>query len=120
MQRINVALPQLVPAEMADLLAYLYSVRYLAPVGDAHAGAAVANAKGCLTCHALGGERGKRASDLGRARSVDSPAGLLSALWNHAFLGERRAARERAPWAEMNGAQMADLLAFLRSVRVAP
>ncbi|HEU5320255.1 MAG TPA: cytochrome c, partial [Methylomirabilota bacterium] len=110
-----IPVPQLRPGEMADILAYLYSVRYLATPGDPRKGEAVARAKGCLGCHALDGGGGKTAGDLARARGVDSPAGALAGLWNHAFLDEPRPARDRRPWAEMTGEETADLMAFLAS-----
>jgi mono/diheme cytochrome c family protein len=105
---------QLQPAEMADILAYLYAVRYVGPAGDPRRGVVVAADKGCLGCHALAGERGKPASDLTRSRLVDSPVTILGALWNHAFLEARPGTRPR--WASMTGAELGDLMAYLQSL----
>ncbi|MBI2160806.1 MAG: c-type cytochrome [Candidatus Rokubacteria bacterium] len=112
-----VPVPQLKPEEMADIVAYLYSVGYFAQAGDPKNGAAVATSKGCLGCHGLHGERGKVAGDLARAKGLDSPAAVLSALWNHAFIKDPRLAREKAAWPELRPAEMADLVAFLLSLR---
>jgi hypothetical protein len=112
-----VPVPQLTPEEMADLVALLYSVRYFAEPGDPASGVRVATAKGCLTCHGLHGERGKAASDLAQARTTTSPGGVLSALWNHSFIGDPRPPRDRAPWATIRPEEMADLIAYLRSLR---
>ena len=117
MKARSIPVPQLRPEEMADVVAYLYSVRYFAQAGDPHKGAAVAATKGCLGCHALHGERGKVASDLARVRGLDSPAAVLSALWNHSFIRDPRPEREKAPWAEIGPEEMADLVAFLQSLR---
>jgi mono/diheme cytochrome c family protein len=115
MQSAAVPPPELRPAEMADIVAYLYAVRYLAPGGDPRKGLAVATAKGCLGCHGSG-ERGKAAGDLGRARGVDTVGGMLAALWNHSFIGDPRpAGGGRAPWGALSADEMADLLAFLQS-----
>jgi mono/diheme cytochrome c family protein len=116
MKRRGVAPPQLSAAEMADIVAYLYSVRYLGPGGDARKGAAVAAAKGCTACHVRGGEPGKPAIDLARAK-VDSPGAALAALWNHAFLDDGRPVRDRTSWAAMSGEEMRDLMTFLQSAR---
>jgi mono/diheme cytochrome c family protein len=113
MRSRSIPLPQLRPEEMADIVAYLYAVGYLAPGGDPKRGAAVAAAKGCLSCHGLYDERGKPASDLTKAREMDSPAAVLAALWNHSFLKDR----QRAPWAEIKASEMADLVAYLQSLR---
>lgn len=112
-----VAVPQLKPEEMADIVAYLYSVGYFAPAGDPKNGATVATSKGCLGCHGLHGERGKPAGDLARVKGLDSPAAVLAALWNHVVVKDSRAERERKPWPEFAPAEMADLVAFLTSLR---
>jgi mono/diheme cytochrome c family protein len=105
-----IPLPQLQPGEAADILAFLYSVRYLGPTGDPRRGAAVADAKGCVACHATG----KRAGDFRHARGLESPA-ILAALWNHSFIGDPTV--RSAPWMPMTDAEMLDLIAFLQSVR---
>lgn len=112
-----VPVPQLKAEEMADIVAYLYAVGYFGQAGDPKKGAGVAVSKGCLGCHGLYGERGKVASDLARARGLDSPAAVLGALWNHAFVKDPRQARERAPWPELRAEEMADLVAYLQSLR---
>jgi len=113
----GVTVPRLRPEEMADIVAYLYSVRYFAKAGDPKAGVQVATQKGCLGCHSLYGERGKIASDLARAKGLESPAAVLSALWNHAFISEPKPARDKVPWPEFRSEEMADLVAYLQSLR---
>jgi mono/diheme cytochrome c family protein len=110
-----IPVPQLRPDEMADIVAYLYSVRYFGQGGDARRGAAVASTKGCLGCHAVGAERGKAAGGLARARGTDSPAGVIAALWNHTFLAQP----QKTGWAELTPDQLADLTAYLGSLRPA-
>jgi mono/diheme cytochrome c family protein len=115
MRAQGIPVVQLQPAEMADLLAYLYSVRYAGRGGDPRRGVVVAASKGCLGCHALGAERGKPASDLLRARGLESTGAVLGALWNHAFLEAGATTSPR--WAAMTGEEMADLMAYLQSLR---
>jgi len=114
-----IPVPQLQPDEMADLVAYLYSVRYFAQAGDPKKGVAVASAKGCLGCHGLRGERGKPAGDLARAKHLESPAAILAALWDHSFIQDPRPQRAKAPWAEITPDEMADLVAFLQGLHQA-
>ena len=113
----GVTVPRLRPEEMADIVAYLYSVRYFARAGDPKAGVQVATQKGCLGCHSLYGERGKIAGDLARAKGLESPAAVLSALWNHAFISEPKPAGDKAPWPEFRSEEMANLVAYLQSLR---
>jgi mono/diheme cytochrome c family protein len=111
-----VPVPQLQPEEMADIVAYLYAVRYLAQPGDARRGSVVAASKGCLGCHALDGERGKTAPNLARVAGLDSPATVLAALWNHSFVATPATGRTPVGWSEMRAEEMADLTAFLQSL----
>ena len=110
----GIALPQLQTEEMADIVAYLYSVRYFAGPGDAGRGRELAASKGCLACHALAGRGGRTASDLARAKGLDSPAAVISVLWNHSFIMQERNGRRRISWPELRAEEMADLASFLQ------
>jgi mono/diheme cytochrome c family protein len=114
MQPRGITVPQLKPEEMADLVAYLYAVRYFAG-GNPPKGYTVATQKGCFNCHAIRGERGKPASDLAKAKGLDSPAAVLAALWNHAVVTPTIAGK-KAEWPEFKPDEMADLVAMLQSL----
>jgi mono/diheme cytochrome c family protein len=115
--RLGGSVPELRPQDMADIVAFLYAARYFKQGGDPRAGVILAVNKGCLNCHGLYGERGKVASDLNSATVIDTPAGVLSALWNHSFIDDPRAERDRTPWATFRGEEMANLVAYLRSLK---
>ena len=117
MKSRGISFVHLEPREMADILAYLYALRYVGPGGDPRRGVLVAAEKGCLGCHALGTERGKPASDLKRSKRLDTPASILGALWNHAFID---APSTPGRWAPMTGEQLADLMVYLQSLRAVP
>jgi len=111
----NITVPQLRPEDMADLVAYLYSVRYFASGGSVPKGWVVASNKGCLQCHAVSGERGKPASDLTRAKGLDSSAAVLAALWNHTVVTPRVAGKQ-IEWPMLKADEMADLVTLLESI----
>ena len=115
--RLGGAVPELRPQDMADIVAFLYASRYFKQAGDPRKGVILATNKGCLSCHGLYGERGKVAGDLTAATTIDTPAGVLSALWNHTFIADPRAERDRTPWSTFRGEEMADLVAYLRSLK---
>ena len=116
MQARGVPVPQLRPEEMADLVAYLYSVKYFAEPGSVSRGWALAVDKGCLFCHGVYGERGKPASDLTRARGLDSPAGVVASLWNHATVTAAAPGGKKRPWPEFRPQEMADIGALLQAL----
>jgi mono/diheme cytochrome c family protein len=106
--------PVIRPEEMADIVAYLYSLRYFAQAGDPHNGARLLVNRNCLDCHGLHGQPGKSAGDLARSRAVETPGGVLAALWNHAFI-DPGVPPDRTPWPLFRGEEIADLVAYLRS-----
>jgi cytochrome c2 len=115
MRQRGITVPQLTPENMADLVAYLYAVRYFAS-GNISNGWKVALDKGCLSCHSVRGERGKPASDLTKARGLDSPAGVIAALWNHAVVAPPATPGKKQEWPLFQGAEMADLVALLQTL----
>jgi mono/diheme cytochrome c family protein len=116
MQAKAVAIPTLSPEEMSDIVAYLYSVRYFKQAGDPRRGVIASANKGCFDCHALFGERGKTAVDLATVTGLDTPAGVLAALWKHSIIDDPRPLKERR-WPTFRGEEMADLVAYLRTLK---
>lgn len=108
--------PELGSGEMADLVAYLYSVQYFADEGDAEVGHRALAATGCLRCHSLNGTGGDSAGDLARVVGLDSPASVIASLWNHSGLMELGVEGPEATWVELSPREMADIMAFLESM----
>lgn len=114
MRARGISVPELTAGEMADIVAYLYSVRYFSGSGSVQAGRNVLRSKGCLACHSLGGAGGQRASDLARGREADTPVEAIAGMWRHFGLDEEPG---RAPpaWPLLSPDEMADLAAFLQA-----
>ena len=116
MRARGIAVPQLRAEEMADLVAYLYSVQYFAEPGNPQKGRELLTDKGCLTCHSVAGKGGKGASDFARVKGLDDPATVISGLWNHSFIMEYRAGRRKGAWSQLSSDEIAHLVAFLQSL----
>jgi cytochrome c2 len=116
MKARGISVPRLQALEMADLVAYLYAVRYLAEPGDPGKGRELATAKGCLGCHSLKGEGGKIGPDFAKVKGLDSAPAVIAALWNHGFIMAERAERRQVAWPQFRPEEMAHLVAFLRSL----
>jgi mono/diheme cytochrome c family protein len=112
-QGINI--PQLRAWEMADIVAYLSSVRYFGESGSTERGPRRIRAKGCLDCHSLNGQGGTRAGDLARTRGLNSAAAVFAAMWNHVLVTEAEPGDRQVDWPTFNAQEMADLAAFLQS-----
>lgn len=113
MRERNISIPQLTGDEMADLVAYLYSVQYFGESGDPGRGRVHVVQKGCLRCHSLRGRGGTAAADLARVRALDSDAAVIAALWNHVgVIGDGRT----PPWPALGAVEMADIIAFVQQM----
>lgn len=118
MQARGISVPELTAAEMADIVAYLYSVRYFRESGSVQAGRAVVRSRGCLDCHTLDGAGG-RAGDLADSPAAATATEGLARLWRHFGLEVDRPAEEPGrpsrPWPVLRADEMAALAAFLQS-----
>jgi mono/diheme cytochrome c family protein len=108
MQEAKVAQPKFSQREMADLLAYLYTLRYTGESGDAGRGEVLFASKGCSSCHAVRGQGGRAAKDLTALGATLTPTGWATAMWNHP---RTPADRERPGF---DGGEMSDILSYLR------
>jgi mono/diheme cytochrome c family protein len=113
MREARIKPPQLDAEEMADIVAYLYSVNYFADVGDAVRGKRLMETKGCVGCHYAPGQA---RPGLVAIRRLDRPAAFVSGLWNHLSVLERPDQKVKNEWPELTSQQTADLVAFLQTV----
>ena len=100
--------------EMADVVRLLFSVRYFAEPGNIRNGWTVATYKGCLHCHAVGGERGQAGQRSQPGEGLESPAAVIAAVESRS----RHAAGggQKRPWPEFQADEMGDLVGLLQSL----
>jgi cytochrome c2 len=116
MEGMDLSAPPIGGGEMADLVAYLYYIKYFAELGDSELGEQVLHRKGCLSCHALHGSGGTEASDLAWISGIASPAAVAAALWNHAVEIATMPEAWQKEWPRFEAEEMADLTAFLEEL----
>ena len=99
------------PDEMRDLLGYLWAQQFFQDSGVASAGRRVFTSKRCASCH---DEASGKAPKLTGAGGFNG-ATMVSALWRHgpSMLNEMK--KEGVQWPRFEGAQMADLIAYLNT-----
>ncbi len=124
MEEMNVDWPRFDGSEMNDLLAYIRSVSQgaspeteLFPASPEN-GWEVFQNKSCIVCHSVGGTGGEIGPDLGPGRRIPLTivqfAGLM---WNHAPEMTKELASRGIPQPTFEGEEIADMVAFLGSLR---
>ena len=108
----GIEIPSLSPEELSDLISYLYFFQFIDPPGDVERGRAVYKEIQCGTCHPLQGVGGTVGPDLAKVEEFGTPIEVVTEMWNHASKVE-----EKVAWSVFKGGEMADLIAYLRSVR---
>lgn len=114
-QRLSLQRLELPIGEMADVIAFLYYLRFNETGGDAQTGEAVFRRKGCATCHARDGQAAI-GPDLSRSASVLTPLGLATAMWNHAPAMFDAAQSRTVEWPRFENDEMRDMAEYLRSL----
>jgi len=115
MRAERVQRPTLTATEAANLIAFVYTARYFDTPGDARAGERLFAAKGCETCHAVGGKGGRVGPALDRLKGANSPVLVAAAMWNHGpkMTEAMRAAGVARP--TFAGNELADVIAYITS-----
>jgi mono/diheme cytochrome c family protein len=113
MQGQKIAPPTFSEREMADLLSYLYTLRYVGEPGDAARGEVLFSANGCVACHRVRNEGDPASKDLAVVGERMTAIGWATAMWNHPGAGD--ADRPR-----FEGRDMSDTLSYVRGGGVAP
>lgn len=113
MAELNVRQPRLNPQEAGDLIAYLYTLHYFAPAGDAERGRELFATEHCLMCHQVGGAGGVIGPPLDHVGGHGMPIEIATAMWNHgpAMLEALRATDIQRP--ALTESELRDLIAFL-------
>ena len=83
MAGLGIARPQLDARETGDLVAFLFTLDYFDPKGNAEAGRRLFTAKRCVVCHQVGGTGGGGGPSLDSLKQRGSPISLATAMWNH-------------------------------------
>jgi mono/diheme cytochrome c family protein len=115
--QLELAWPQISPAEMADLMAYLMADPARDPAPDLLRGETTLVRKGCLKCHSLRGEGGRVGPDLGQRRAVyDSAVVWAAAMWVHTPRMAAKAREVGVSYPRFVDQELGNLVGYLRSV----
>lgn len=115
----GIEVPSLSTEELSDLISYLYFFQFIDPPGDARRGWAVYKEKRCGSCHgAPAGAAKPVAPPFAEVlEKLKTPLEVITEMWNHAVKMEEKMTEENVAWPVLKGGEMADLIAYLLSVR---
>jgi cytochrome c2 len=94
----RVDLPIFTETEMANLFAFIYSVRSMDEPGDPERGRRLLFSKGCSECHAISGRGRGIGPDLRDWASYRNPVSWIQAMWNHAPVMQELMDARGLPW----------------------
>ena len=121
MVRLGMKWPLFEGTEMMDLLEYIKTnakgpkeMAFITP-GNPQEGRRVFTAKGCIKCHAVRGEGGKEADDLGKRAKIlyKSLTQIVSIMWNKGPTVLARMAQTQMGIPKFTSKEMADLISYL-------
>jgi mono/diheme cytochrome c family protein len=111
----GVSFPRFEGGELADVIAFLYYLRFDEAEGNLRVGQQLYTQKGCADCH--GGEGiAPTAPALGSSAAVRSPLALATAMWGHAPAMYDLTQLANREWPLFEGNEMRDLSAYLHSL----
>lgn len=113
----KISRPMFSEREMADLIAFLYSARFIGRPGDPVAGARIFTQKRCRTCHPIGAQ--KRRIDPEDDEIRPSPVEFCRTMWNHGLEMVASMEEREIPWPRIDDREMVDLIQFLRVTDIA-
>jgi cytochrome c2 len=107
--------PTFAGQEMADLLAFLYSVHYSELGGSPVIGEDLFSERKCSRCHGMDAHGGEIGPNLRKGERLLTPVSLALALWSHGPRMYAKAQELGLGWPTLNEGDLSHLLAFLNS-----
>lgn len=103
---------QLAPGQMRDLLSAFWAAKFFEDAGRATSGSRVFANKNCTVCH---NDATSGAPHLPMPAREFNGASMITVLWRHGPRMLDQMTAKRIEWPRFNGAQMADVIAYLNS-----
>jgi len=101
--------------EMADLIAFLYSVKYFELAGSPLIGKQLFEERQCSRCHGADADGGKYGPRLRGRGKLFTPVTMARSLWSHGPRIYARAQELRMEWPKLKENDLGHVLAFLNS-----
>ena len=121
MNERHIPIPSLSWVDGANFYAYLYSVRYFDPAGDAARGEQVFTTKSCAGCHVLKANQDPAAPPptappVSTWLTVADPVSWMQQMWDHSAGMADQAEQTGTSWPQFSLQEMSDLLSYLEAL----
>ena len=120
MRARNVSPAPLSEQDAADLFAAFYAAHYFDIPGDAARGKAVFSRAACARCHGIESSPVAAAPPVRNWNALSDSVSLVANMWNHAARMKAELEKDRIAWPKLTGADVADLLVYLRNQPTVP
>lgn len=115
MREVGIERATFTPAEISNLIAFLFTGQYFDELGDPKKGERLFTTKSCVQCHSIGGTGGTVGPPLDSMKRANSPVLVAAAMWNH---GPRMMEAMKAKGVArptFQGTELLDLIAYIVS-----
>jgi mono/diheme cytochrome c family protein len=110
-------IPRFTSQEMADLLSYLYFLRFVDEPGNKARGERLFSEIGCGQCHGPDRNSGKLMFINLSKYEAASEMEIVAGMWNHSTQIQKAVGEQNMTWPRFREGEMADLLEFVRTPR---
>jgi mono/diheme cytochrome c family protein len=117
MARRGVPTSSLSAEEMSDIIGYLYFLQFIDPAGVPERGRLVFQEKRCGNCHLAAVKGVAQGPDFAKSDKLKTQLEVVTEMWNHASTMEEKMLKQSVEWPVFRGGEMADLMAYLISLR---
>jgi mono/diheme cytochrome c family protein len=115
MGSLGIDRPQMTAQETSDLIAFLFTLDYFDPPGDAAHGRELFTEKRCVMCHQVGGVGGVIGPNLEFVSYFGSPIQVAAAMWNHGPAMDEAMNALGIERSSVSGSELIDLISYLES-----
>ncbi|UCF65848.1 MAG: c-type cytochrome [bacterium] len=116
MEKKNIKWPVFDGKEIADLIAYLYFIKFEDKPGNPGQGEKLFTDKGCTSCHNKDRLGPTLMGRLRESSTTFTSIDMAQVMWNHAPVMEERVLEKTLQWPKLTGNEMIDLYAFLTQI----
>lgn len=114
MDEVGVKTPTFENNEMADLIAYLYFLRFQEKKADTKRGEMLFSQKGCQKCHHFGEQAVEGSVSLSLYDPEVSAVDIAAKMWNHAASMAANITQKKLEWPRLYDGDLHDIIGYIQ------